>query len=126
MRIWDISVYRLCRQHLLAEHRELHAVWAVLTKGKKGYSRHPETIRWRGRLHALRRRHEQQVVAMGNYGWPSGYEHRTELKVHGGLVNAYLAGFRRPARRYAVNTLAEQVANLRGKGCGCNLEGLTG
>jgi hypothetical protein len=43
MRIWDISPKRLCRNHLLGEHRELHAVWSVLTKGKKGYARHPET-----------------------------------------------------------------------------------
>jgi hypothetical protein len=47
MRIWDIPPRALCRQHLLGEHRELHAVWAVLTQGKSGYSRHPETLRWK-------------------------------------------------------------------------------
>lgn len=35
MRIWDLSPKRLCRNHLLGEHRELHAIWAG---GKKGYS----------------------------------------------------------------------------------------
>jgi len=50
MRIWDIAPEKLCRNHLLGEHRELHAVWAILTKDKKGYSRHPEVLRWKGKL----------------------------------------------------------------------------
>ena len=54
----------LCRGHLLGEHRELHAVWAVLTKDKRGYSRHPETLRWRGRLRALFLRHASLVEEM--------------------------------------------------------------
>jgi len=36
---------KLCRNHLLGEHREIHAIWAVITEKKKGYSMHPETIR---------------------------------------------------------------------------------
>ncbi|UCD87532.1 MAG: hypothetical protein JSV01_07210 [Desulfobacterales bacterium] len=45
MRIWDIPPEKLCRHHLLGEHYELHALWAILTRGKKGYSKHPETMR---------------------------------------------------------------------------------
>lgn len=45
MRIWDISPGKLCKNHLLGEHRELHAIWTVITENKKGYSKHPETIR---------------------------------------------------------------------------------
>ena len=41
MRIWNISPKKLCRNHLLGEHRELHAIWSVLVNGKKGYARHP-------------------------------------------------------------------------------------
>jgi len=58
MRVWDIPPERLCRRHLLGEHAEIHAIWSVLTEGKSGYSRHPETLRWAGRLKALYLRHE--------------------------------------------------------------------
>ena len=69
MRIWDISPSRLCRNHLLGEHRELHAVWNVLTKKKKGYSHHPETLRWKGKLKALYARHERLVKEMKRRGY---------------------------------------------------------
>ena len=60
MRVWDIHPKHLCRKHLLAEHRELHGLWNILTKhkGRGGYSRHPETLRWVGKLKALCLRHE--------------------------------------------------------------------
>jgi Pyrimidine dimer DNA glycosylase len=64
MRIWDISPKRLCRNHLLGEHRELHAIWSVLVNGKQGYARHSETIRWRGKLKALYSRHDALVREM--------------------------------------------------------------
>src|SRR5579872_4752009 len=73
MRIWDLPCRILCRQHLLGEHRELHAIWNVLTKGKKGYRRHPETLRWQGKLKALYKRHEEQVRELR----ARGYEHRS-------------------------------------------------
>lgn len=75
MRIWDISPVILCRQHLLGEHRELHAIWTVLTTGKKGYSQHPETKRWVGRLRALFLRHEALVTEMEK----RGYVHKSPL-----------------------------------------------
>jgi hypothetical protein len=64
MRIWDIPVEKLCRNHLLGEHRELHAMWVVITQNKKGYSKHPETIRWIGKLRALYLRHNQNKMCM--------------------------------------------------------------
>ena len=75
MRIWDVSPSMLCRQHLLGEHRELHALWVVLTQGKKGYSRHPETLRWKGKLNALYLRHEALLAEMTN----RGYRHLSPL-----------------------------------------------
>ena len=38
MRVWDIHPKHLCRKHLLAEHRELHGLWNILTihNKKKG------------------------------------------------------------------------------------------
>jgi hypothetical protein len=58
MRIWDISPELLCRNHLLGEHRELHAMWTIITENKKGHSKHPETLRWNGKLKAMYFRHE--------------------------------------------------------------------
>lgn len=75
LRIWDIKPAFLCRNHLLGEHRELHAVWAVITQGKKGYSRHPETLRWRGKLAALYLRHAALVFEMK----ARGYSHASPL-----------------------------------------------
>ena len=69
MRIWDVDVRLLCDRHLLGEHRELHAIWTVQTEGKRGYARHPETLRWRGRLAALDARHEAQVGEMARRGF---------------------------------------------------------
>ena len=62
MRVWDIHPGFLNRQSLLGEHREIHAIHTVLTKNKKGYSRHPETLRWQDHLAALWLRHEEVVA----------------------------------------------------------------
>ena len=73
MRIWSpMPCLCLDRQRLLGEHRELHAIWAVLTQGKAGYSRHPETLRWRGHLGALALRHLEQVSEMHRRGYQHG------------------------------------------------------
>ena len=77
MRIWDIPVGKLCRQHLLGEHRELHVMWSVIIQNKKGYSKHPETIRWIGKLKALYLRHNQQVNEMKS----RGHNHQSLLNV---------------------------------------------
>ncbi len=77
MRIWDVDVSLLCRKHLLGEHRELHGLWNILTKhgGQGGYSRHPETKRWVGKLKALYIRHEALVREMKK----RGYRHASDL-----------------------------------------------
>jgi hypothetical protein len=36
VRIWDLDPASLCDRHLLGEHRELHAIWSILTTGKRG------------------------------------------------------------------------------------------
>jgi len=75
MRIWDLPPAWLCDRHLLGEHAELHAVWAVITKEKAGYAKHPETERWRGRLLALYGRHDRLVSEMES----RGFRHRSPL-----------------------------------------------
>ena len=109
MRIWDLPPRALCRQHLLGEHRELHGLWNILRLRLKGYSRHPETLRWVGKTRALAARHERLVAEMAR----RGYGHATPLP------DAALLGPRRQTAR--VQTLAEQRARLRGKGCECRV-----
>jgi hypothetical protein len=69
MRIWDIPPNKLCNRHLLGEHNELHAIWSILTKNKKGFIHHPETKRWKGKLKVLYLRHEQQIKEMEKRGF---------------------------------------------------------
>lgn len=107
MRIWDLPLKKLCRPHLLAEHRELHAIWSVIVNGKKGYARHPEVLRWRGRLRALYLRHQAQVTEFGRRGW----RHQTKLDAR----RASGSG----TQNIRINTLAEQRLILRRKKCRC-------
>ena len=75
MRIWDVSPGYLNRQSLLGEHRELHGLDSILVNGKKGYSRHPETLRWVGCRSGLSRRHALLVAEMRL----RGYSHLSPL-----------------------------------------------
>lgn len=80
MRIWDqIEPKRLCRQHLLGEHRELHAIFAILTKDSAGYANHPEVKRWRSpeALARLEARHDALVREMRK----RGYQHHSPLPI---------------------------------------------
>jgi hypothetical protein len=111
MRVWDIHPKHLCRQHLLAEHRELHGLWNILTKhkGKGGYSRHPETLRWVGKQKALYHRHEALILEFSR----RGYQHHTplnkKLATGSGSQNVY------------INTIREQKVILKQKPCECLL-----
>ena len=107
MRIWDVPPSILCRQHLLGEHRELHALWTILTEDRKGYAHHPETKRWRGKLAALFGRHEQLVIEMRRRGYR-----------HGSPLDPRLATGLESQRHY-VDTPEAQLVLLRGKGCAC-------
>ncbi|MCW5202159.1 DUF1722 domain-containing protein [Desulfobulbus sp. US1] len=69
MRIWDINPGYLNRQSLLGEHRELHGIVSIIVNGKKGYSKHPETLRWVGYEWALKMRHELLVAEMSLRGF---------------------------------------------------------
>jgi hypothetical protein len=69
MRIWDIHPGYLNRQSLLGEHRELHGIVAILTKNKKGYANHPETVRWQRHGWALKQRHRLLAMEMALRGF---------------------------------------------------------
>lgn len=109
MRIWDVPPRCLCRQHLLGEHRELHALWTILQNNKAGYRNHPETKRWVGKLAALHARHEMLVAEMQR----RGYHHKTPLPTP-------------PPDKVKqdeyVHTVAEQKVILREKPCDCPLD----
>ena len=78
MRVWDINPGYLNRQSLLGEHRELHAVVVILRDKKKGYSKHPETLRWIGYGWALRQRHRLLAAEMAL----RGYVDKSPVRVH--------------------------------------------
>lgn len=109
MRIWDIPPNKLCTKHLLGEHRELHAIWNILTQNKSGYSKHPETLRWKGKLAALYLRHEELVKEMLR----RKYNHATELD------RKYATG--NLSQNQFVNTYDEQLNILKNKGCKCKI-----
>jgi len=108
MRIWDIPPEKLCRNHLLGEHAELHAIWTILTEDRQGgYANHPEVERWRGKLKALYSKHEEiveEIVARG-------YRHKSpldpELATGAGVQDTF------------VDSIEEQAQILRDKGCDC-------
>ena len=109
MRIWDLSPEVLCRHHLLGEHAELHALWSILTQGKKGYSHHPETLRWKGRLRALYLRHELLAREM----------RRRDYLHHSPLDKDLAKGS--PVQDEYVNSVREQQNILMRKRCGCKV-----
>lgn len=77
MRVWDVDPGYLNRQSLLGEHREIHAILSIVVNDKKGYARHPETLRWKDRLGALKHQHDLVVSEMQL----RGYQHHSPVTV---------------------------------------------
>ncbi len=109
MRIWDLEPEKLCRQHLLGEHRELHAIWCIITEDKKGYRNHPEVKRWEEKLCALYHRHEQLMDEM----LKRRYRHNSPLDVE-------LAVGKKVQDEY-VDAISEQLEILKEKCCDCRV-----
>ena len=107
MRIWDVDPARLCRKHLLGEHREIHALFVILSDNRPGYRNHPETKRWVGKLPALAARHDRVVNEMIR----RGYNHHSPLPESPGssTQNEFL------------DTVEEQEEMLGAKDCDCLL-----
>ncbi|MDD9302092.1 MAG: DUF1722 domain-containing protein [Desulfobacter sp.] len=82
MRIWDIDPGFLNAPSLLGEHRELHGLFSIHMNHKKGYSRHPETLRWKTALTGLFQRHEILVREMQL----RGMNHKSPLEKPGGTL----------------------------------------
>ncbi|MCS7184865.1 MAG: pyrimidine dimer DNA glycosylase/endonuclease V [bacterium] len=109
MRIWDVEPSKLCRKHLLGEHRELHAIWSILTNNKKGYSKHPEVLRWKNKLKALYLRHRLIVKEMKK----RGYKHKSDL-------NKKLATGKKIQDEFW-QSVDEQIKILKSKKCSCKV-----
>ena len=109
MRIWDIPPDKLCRNHLLGDHNELHAMWNILTQGKKGYANHPETKRWKGKLKALFSVHEEIAQEM----LVRGYNHKSPLDKSLAKGSSVQTTF--------VDSIEKQIEILIGKGCDCDV-----
>ncbi len=109
MRIWDIEPKYLCHKHLLAEHRELHGLWNILSKHKcqGGYSKHPETLRWVGKTKALFARHDLLVKEF----LYRGYFHKSPLE------KKQAKG--KDRQDCLLNTKKEQKEILKNKKCSC-------
>ena len=109
MRIWDIPPEKLCRYYLLDEHSEQHAIWSILTQNKKGFSYHPETMRWKGKLKALYNRHQKVVEEM----LKRGMKHNSPLEKSNAIGIDYQDVY--------VNIIEEQRNILKSKGCKCDI-----
>ena len=111
MRIWDIPPEKLCRNHLLGEHSELHGIWSILTQGRQGgYAHHPEVLRWKGKLRALYVKHGEIVEEMRR----RGYQHNSPL-------DPELATGAEQQDTF-VDSYEEQARILRNKGCDCRIQ----
>lgn len=109
MRVWDVEPRKLCRKHLLGEHRELHGLWNILTvhNGQGGYANHPETKRWVGKLKALYLRHEKLVSEMES----RGYKHRSPLDKNKATGSSRQTQY--------IDSIQEQMKLLENKPCDC-------
>lgn len=72
-RMWCVNSKKLCRQHLLGEHKELHQLVGSLRKGKsiKGHVEKGQV-----EVHTIKKRHAELVKEMLR----RGYKHESELK----------------------------------------------
>ncbi len=109
MRVWDLLPGCLCKNHLLGEHAEIHAIWSIITKKKEGYSRHPEVERWRGKLKALYLRHDKLKMELEK----RGYSHQSPLDVN--LARG------ESRQEELIDSLQIQKELLRKKKCSCQV-----
>lgn len=72
MRMWNVPVERMCRQHLLGEHVEMHMFTGCLNKNKKIDRYIQDGL---VEVHNIKNRHEQLVNEMK----ARGYAHKSKL-----------------------------------------------
>lgn len=80
VKIWCLPVNLLDDKRLLGEHHELHVIFNVLTKNLKGFSKHPQTLRFVNNIPMLIYRHTQQVKEIKDRGFKHNSPLQTTLK----------------------------------------------
>lgn len=85
--MWMVNPKKLCRNHLLGEHKEIHQLIGSLNKGKS-IQGHLE--KGQVEVHNIKKRHEQLVKEMIS----RGYKHKSPLpkfkEYNAGKINIYL------------------------------------
>ncbi len=111
MRIWhEKLIPKLCRQHLLAMWREGLGCYSILVNDKKAYRNHPAVKEFEGIPCCLWERLFFVREEMLNRGY-----HPKELP-------QFVDGQRKAHQAYTPwQTLEEQVAVLKAKGCDCRI-----
>lgn len=106
MRVWDVHPGYLSRNSLLGQHGEIHAVYRVIQGGKKGYSNHPETLRWQGHLHKLKAAHDLTAREMQLRGFrhhtPMDPDNNNTGQGEPGLVDPLVMQFELLGRKYQI------------------------
>lgn len=108
MRIWhEQLIPKLCQKHLCAMWREGLGAYKILTENKKGYSNHPAVkefaenhLELKNRLYLVR----QEMLRRGYHPKPLP----DAPMLYQGKVKEW-------------QTLDEQIAILKSKGCKCNV-----
>ena len=72
-RMWLVNPKRLCRQHLLGEHKELHQLVGSIIKGK---SIQGHIDKGQVEIPKIKTRHKELVKEM----FARGYKHQSKLK----------------------------------------------
>ncbi len=75
VRIWNLPIELLDRQHLLGEHVELHITYNAILRNGGAWFNHPQVKRFHNHLGQLVDRHNQQVAEF----LIRGYKHNSPL-----------------------------------------------
>lgn len=136
MRIWNEELIpKLCRQHLLAVWREGLGAYKIITENKKGYRNHPAVKEFRhnkgeltNRLIHIRVEMKKRGYNPKPYPWHKGKRTYCSWNENGQEHGYYLD--EAISTSVVINTehaytpwqtLEEQIAVLKRKGCDCNI-----
>lgn len=109
MRIWEKELIpSLCRQHLLAQWRESLGCYKAVMGETDGYINHPQTKAYWDAPNLLRSVLEATRAEMLARGW-----NPKQIPDYGQVDN--------PEEYRQWQTVEQQVANLRSKGCECKV-----
>lgn len=111
MRIWDFPVTALCQKHLLGQHNEIHIIYNVYFKDRKGWRNHPEVKRWANCIEQLVEAHDDTACEMIR----RGYNHRTPLDFEW-ITHSYMGG-----ELILWESRERQLNNILAKACACDI-----